>query len=100
MSDTELIHIGEGILLIPNDRGYRFRIITTPEGWRVLLRDDGYRIHSIYISEKPLTVPLGAREWECLWEYKHSDAPGHQLIVEMIMGQDKEPAGNEHLRNA
>jgi len=78
---------GTIFLLDDSDSRYTYKIINTgPNGeWPVLLRDDGYRIYSMYIGEKPTNEPLGERDFELLWEYKHSEAPGHREIAEMIM---------------
>lgn len=79
------IDIDGQILLIQEDRQYDYKIIQLNDAWTVLLRDDGCRIESMYISEKPTNDPIGKREWETLWEYKRCDAPGCQAIVKLIM---------------
>jgi hypothetical protein len=74
------------VFLLDDDNGrYRYKLFENEYGWKVLLRDDGYRIYSIYVGDKPTNEPFGQREWELMWEYKHCDAPGHQAMVELIM---------------
>lgn len=74
------------VFLLDDDNGrYRYRLIENEYDWKVLLRDDGYRIYSIYVGDKPINEPLGQREWELLYEYKHNEAPGYRAIVELIM---------------
>jgi hypothetical protein len=78
---------GTVFLLDDSDSRYTYKIIKAgPNGeWPVLLRDDGYRIYSMYIGEKPTNKPLGERDFELLWEYKQTEGPGHREVVEMIM---------------
>jgi hypothetical protein len=83
---VQKVDINGTVFLLDDDSGrYRYKVITNERGWRVLLRDDGNRIESMYISELPHDDPIGKREWESLWEYKRCDAPGYQAIIEMIM---------------
>lgn len=87
---SQVISIGEGVLFVPDDDRYSYRFWRskrTPE-WSILLRDDGYRIHGIFISEKPVNPPRGEREWRLLWEYKHSDGPQVDEFVDLIMGRE------------
>lgn len=88
---SEVIHIGEGVLLLPDgERGYDYRVWQSkrcPE-WTILLRDDGFRIHTMHIGEKPTNEPRGQREWHLLWEYKHSDGDAVAEFVDMIMGRE------------
>lgn len=94
MSDKlQRIDVDGNILLISDDAGrYRYKVITTRHGYKVLLRDDGYRIHSIYVSDNPVNHPMGKREWELMFEYKHNDAPGIDDVVELIMDVEEDKA--------
>jgi len=76
---------GTVFLLNDDDGRYRYKLITDEHGWEVLIRDDGYRLHSIYVGEKPTNEKQGEREWEMVFEYKRCEAPGQRAIVEMIM---------------
>jgi hypothetical protein len=80
------VDLGGTIFLLNDEDGrYRYKFFVDKHGWQVALRDDGYRIYSMYIGERPTNEPLGEREWDLLWEYKHCDAPGYSAIVELIM---------------
>lgn len=76
---------GTVFLLDDNNGRYRYRLIEDEHTWKILLRDDGYRIYSMHVGQKPTNDPMGTREWELLWEYKHCDAPGRYAIAELIM---------------
>jgi len=66
------------------DRRYRYKLLIEGE-WKILIRDDGYRIESIFVSEKPIDPPIGKREWELMFEYKHCEAPGQRAVIDEIM---------------
>lgn len=83
--NMKTIDVNGKLLLITDETPYTYKVITTKEGWEVLLRDNGHRIESIFISENPINVPIGEREWETLYDYKQCEAPGTNHVVEMIM---------------
>jgi len=82
---TQIDKDGTVFVFASDDDRYRYKLWIDEKGQRVLLRDDDYRIYSMNIEKNAENTPIGEREWDLLWEYKHCDAPGHQSIVEAIM---------------
>jgi hypothetical protein len=91
------IDIGGTLFLIDDESGrYRYTILDDGE-WRILIRDDGYRLESIHIGEKPVDPPAGKREWELLWSYKSIEAPGLRVLVDQVMKGESAEAEREAL---
>jgi hypothetical protein len=44
-------------------------VITTKNGWRFQLRNDGYRVYAKKLSTNPINIDT---EEDCVFEYKHS----------------------------